>query len=186
MEDLIEFTEGQKRAIANGIVAGRGALARIVNGEPVVAFIAAFAEAGGVQCPGRDLTEEETKRVAAHVVKSFRGRHSFHDEPEHVREVCYREINRAYSESNWFSAAQHADCVGFRLMVTDNAGDPAECRRIATIDLGLGPGIWPKNRVVVLPVCCDRTYWEAVFADELAKLSLVVPDDEPGGGNGPR
>ncbi len=146
------------------------------NPEALV-FIDAFTKAGGIQAPGRELSADTQRVIGSHVLMSLDGRPSFMHEPEWMREVIYREMNRAHSEARLVSSLRHPEAVAMRLILAKNAPDPDEegCRKLAETDShGLGKGIFPKNLIIVLPTCCDRSYFEVVFRDELPGAAQPV------------
>jgi len=151
------YTQAQVGAIARAVRAGRDAAAGADDGA--LAFAAAFVAAGGVQVPGAEGDDAGAERIATALLEALRG--GALPDGDDVR----REIARARAEAAWAAASERV--VGFRLQPGPRAAAAPEVRALAGTDHGLGAGVVPKTRVVVLPPDCDDCAFVPVTDDDV-------------------
>ncbi len=158
-----QFTPRQVFLIREAIYEGRMAMAD--GGADAMVFAMAFLDAGGLQVPGRELSDAERVRIHGHILESLGGTPTFLSEAEWVVPVVTREIERAFMESDLAASREKDEVVGFRLKVSARDAKDVFCRRITGADLyGLGAGVFPKEEIVVLPPHCESIHWEPVYA----------------------
>lgn len=165
-----DYTPAQRNAIKEAIRKTRAVLEKYGEGrlEPRD-FAQFFARYNGIHMPGRESDSSSSAEVAKGLMLGLRKSPNFdHRLDDALRAAIRREVNRAHQEIYWLSGAKHPDAVGFRILVEDNVDNRECCEQFAKgVDYGLGIGVFPKDEIVVLPVCCDRAYFEVVFSDEI-------------------
>ena len=155
------YTPKQIFIIRNAIEKGRNAMA--IFGNNAETFAKAFIAADGIQVPGEQLDKAVQKRINDYVLKSLTGKLPFINEPSWVIDIIGREVDRVQSEVTQAILRAQNHVAGFSFAFSENVTDKEFCSRIASTDLyGLGPGIFPKDEIVVLPPGCDQIWWEAV------------------------
>jgi len=138
------------------------------RGADSIVFARAFARAGGMQMPGKTTSIDTRNHIATHVYRSLMDGRTSHSEKAQLQPHIHREVNRAMEAAFMFTGAQHPDVTAFRLVMADNIENRKACEEFLSCHpSALGIGIFPKTEPPVLPPCCDRAYWEVVFADEL-------------------
>ncbi|MCB1859690.1 MAG: hypothetical protein KDI63_15560 [Gammaproteobacteria bacterium] len=159
------YTPQQILSIRSAIREGRRALMQS-DGHPRV-FASAFIRAGGLQLPGAELDRETRLRLETHIMVNVNGRESGGDETPLHRALIDREVHRIFNEADLLRAMMNPGLVGFRLVVDKTIPNWEFCERYAALDaFGLGPGVVPPHEILVLPPCCDRVRWEAVYENE--------------------
>lgn len=150
------------------------------GGDPLI-FAAAFIKAGGLQVPGFNAPQPIKDRIGSCVLLSLAERwgprYPF-DDPQWAFDTVVRETNRALTETMMRGAEGHPDVAGFRIVIGENVVKRSGCELFArAVDFGLGPGIYPRDEIPILPACCDRAYLEIVFSDEITPVN--EPDQPP-------
>ncbi|HXH03829.1 MAG TPA: hypothetical protein VNN09_10985 [Candidatus Competibacteraceae bacterium] len=157
-----KYSPKQIFAIRKAIERGRQAMS--ADGIDPLVFASAYLEAGGVQIPGQELDEPMRRRIDAHILESLGSTPTFLQEKHWIIDVVSREIERIHSEVKLAEQRQQEQVRGFRFRFSSNSRNKDFCARLAEADLyGLGPGVFPRDEVVVLPPSCDQCWWEPVL-----------------------
>lgn len=156
----MRYTEEQIEAIRSAIRQGRNAMARAGRWQPEV-FARAFIEHGGIRIPGEPGPPERAGQVAGEVLAVLRGEAQPGD--EHVA----REVHRARVEARWARAARSENVVGFLLRFGPGCDRNPACLAVLGEDHGLGAGVFPVSRILVLPPGCDDYEYVPVTENEV-------------------
>jgi hypothetical protein len=155
------YLPDQIHAIREAAARGRDAMRRQGAFDPLV-FARAFIEHDGIQIPGDPDAHEARERVGRQVLSALATGRVGSGDP-----AVARELKRARAEADWVRHAESHKVVGFRLTLGPHAQGSAVCQTLAGVDHGLGPGVFRKGELVVLPPECDDSSFMPVLEDEV-------------------
>ncbi|MFQ5994314.1 MAG: hypothetical protein ACE5K1_04420 [Acidiferrobacterales bacterium] len=157
----MDYTSAQVDSIERAVQGGREAMQRSKRFDALV-FAKSFIGYGGVQIPSQPDNETMREQIAAQLIAALESGRSTSDDP-----TLARELRRAQAQARWASAAESDKVVGFHLKLGPAATLQGACRELLTRDYGLGAGVFPKERIVVLPPACDDHEFTPVLEDEV-------------------
>ena len=157
----MEYTSAQVHTIEIAIQRGREAMQQSKRFDALV-FARAFIDHGGVQIPSQPDNETKREQIAAQLIAALESGRSTSADP-----TLARELRRAHAEAHWASAAESDKVVGFHLKLGPAATLQGVCRELLTRDYGLGAGVFPKGRIMVLPPACDDHEFTPLLEDEV-------------------
>ncbi len=159
---MASFKARQIARIKDAVAAARLALRQSGRYEPLE-FARVFVAHDGVQLPGATADEQTRQRVAQAVLQSLQaGGHASDD-----ADVA-RELRRIEQETDWVRYSADERVVAFRLVLGPRSqGLPACQALLKERGSGLGPGLFGKYDIVVLPPECVDCRFEPVYEHDL-------------------
>lgn len=155
------YTPEQIGRIRRAVAEAREAMRRQDSFTPL-SFAGAFIERDGIQIPGAMRGARTREEIAAELLAALREGKPTSEDP-----VVAREIQRARAEVHWAAAARSDKVVGFRLQLSPEARRRPECLALLNADRGLGPSVFRKGEVVVLPPGCEGAEFIPVREDDV-------------------
>jgi hypothetical protein len=157
----LAYTARQTALVLEAIQRARQAMDRARRYDAEV-FARTFIQHEGVQIPGRGHDPERAREVGTRTLAALAAGEAAADDPD-----ARREVHRARVEARWARAAQDEGVVGFRVELGPEAATDPLCRTILNEDNGLGAGVFPKTRILVMPPCCTDYDYRAVREHEV-------------------
>jgi len=155
------YTAEQVKTIRHAIGAARRALAACGRFRPIE-FARVFVRHAGIQIPGRPQDVELADKVASELLRSLELAAQTHDDV-HVG----RELHRARIECEWAELAGDEQVVGIRVVLGSESSALTLCRMALEQDFGLGAGVFPCSRIIVLAPACQDYRIAPVTAHEV-------------------
>ncbi|HKJ21504.1 MAG TPA: hypothetical protein VKA13_00315 [Gammaproteobacteria bacterium] len=147
--------------IRRAVAEAREAMRREDSFTPLT-FARTYIARDGVQIPGAEHDEQGRRKAGEALLSALQGRDTVSEDPH-----LTREMTRIAIEVQWALAARAPKVVGFRLQFGRQASRRPECRALLSGDHGLGPSVFRKGDVVVLPPDCQEAEFIPVLEDEL-------------------
>lgn len=158
---MAPYTPEQVAAIRRAVADAREAMRRADSYTPLT-FAKAYLALEGLQIPGGVRDEQRRRRVSEGLLRTLEG------QPTDCRDpLIAAEMERIAIEVQWGFAAQAPEVVGFRLQLGRESAQRPACRDLADVDRGLGPAVFGKGEVVVLPPECRGATFIPVREHEL-------------------
>jgi len=155
------YTAEQVRAIRSAIGAARRQMLALERFAPVD-FARIFVQHHGVQIPGHPEHTQLAAVVASKLLQSLEMGAKTHTDT-HVA----RELHRASVESDWAALAHDDQVVGVRVLLSAESDALTLCRMALERDFGLGAGVVPPTRILVLAPACQDYSIEPVTVHDI-------------------
>lgn len=150
---MAAYTPEQVNKIRRAVAEAREFMRREDSYTPLT-FVRAYLAREGLQIPGAAHDETARRRAAEALLEALTGHAAPGGDP-----LIAREMERIAMEVQWAYAARAPEVVGFRLQFGRRAKQLPECLGLLSVDHGLGPAVFAKGRVVVLPPdCCGAEF----------------------------
>lgn len=145
---MAEYTAEQIDRIRSAVAEARAALRAQGRYEPLD-FARVYVAHDGVQLPGQPADAPGRARLAEALLEALAEGRDAPGDP-----ALAHELERVRNETRWAQAQDAEEIVGFRLELPPAALLERPCRELLKRDRGLGPAVFPKTQVVVLPPGC--------------------------------